>query len=93
MIHHFGGIIIHPSSVIGAHCVLRHGVTIGARDKSGPPTLGDNVVVGAYAQLLGSIHIGDGARIGAMAVVLHDVPTGATVVGNPARIITPRSRS
>lgn len=88
LIHHFGGIIVHPQSVVGARCVLRHGVTIGARDSSGPPRIGDDVVIGAYAQLLGSITVGDGARIGAMAVVLKDVPAGATVVGNPGRIVS-----
>jgi serine O-acetyltransferase len=91
LIHHFGGIIIHPKAVVGARCVMRHGVTIGARDSSGPPTIGDDVVIGAYAQVLGSITVGDGALIGAMAVVLKDVPPGATVVGNPARIIAPES--
>jgi serine O-acetyltransferase len=91
LIHHFGGIIIHPQSVVGARCVMRHGVTIGAKDSSGPPKIGDDVVIGAYAQLLGSITVGDGARIGAMAVVLRDVPDGATVVGNPGRIITRKS--
>lgn len=88
MIHHFGGIIVHPKAVIGARCVMRHGVTVGARDTSGPPTIGDDVTIGAYAQILGSIRVGDGARVGAMAVVLRDVPSGATVVGNPARVIT-----
>lgn len=91
LIHHFGGVIIHPSAVIGARCVMRHGVTVGARDKSGPPTIGDDVVIGAYAQILGSINVGDGARIGAMSVVLKDVPPGATVVGNPGRIIISNS--
>lgn len=90
LIHHFGGIIVHPQTVIGAGCVMRHGVTLGARDASGPPRLGDNVTIGAYAQILGSIRIGDGATVGAMAVVLKDVPAGATVVGNPAKIIKTR---
>lgn len=90
LIHHFGGIIVHPQTIVGARCVMRHGVTLGARDASGPPRLGDDVVIGAYAQILGSISVGDGAKIGAMAVVLKDVPAGATVVGNPARTINNR---
>lgn len=87
LIHHFGGIIVHPQSVIGADCILRHGVTIGARGVSGPPRIGDGVTIGAYAQILGSISVGDSATIGAMAVVIKDVPAGSTVVGNPARIV------
>lgn len=92
LIHHFGGIIVHPQTIVGARCVMRHGVTLGARDASGPPRLGDDVVIGAYAQILGSISVGDGAKIGAMAVVLKDVPAGATVVGNPARTVTSRNK-
>ena len=87
-IWHFGGIFMHPDSVLGANCTLRQGVTIGNREAGGPvPVLGDDVDVGAYAQLLGGIRIGHGARIGAMAVVLCDVPDGATAVGSPARVI------
>lgn len=78
---------------MGARCVLRHGVTLGARDESGPPRLGDDVVIGAYAQILGAISVGDGAKIGAMAVVLKDVPAGVTVVGNPARAINSSSQN
>jgi serine O-acetyltransferase len=52
------------------------------------PVIGDDVELGAYAQVLGGVRIGDGARIGAMTVVLTDVPAGATVVGNPARSMT-----
>jgi serine O-acetyltransferase len=85
---HFGGIFLHPDCVIGANCTLRQGVTIGNREEGGPvPVIGDDVDIGAYAQLLGDIRIGDGARIGAMAVVLCDVPAGATAVGAPARVI------
>lgn len=85
---HFGGVFLHPDCVIGANCTLRQGVTIGNRDVDGPvPVLGDDVDIGAYAQLLGAIRIGDGAKIGAMAVVLCDVPAGATAVGAPARVI------
>ena len=87
-IWHFGNIFIHPDVEIGANCTLRQGITIGNRRDGGPvPRLGDDVEVGAYAQILGGIVIGDGARIGAMAVVLADVPTGAAAVGNPARVI------
>ncbi len=89
-IHHFGNIFIHSDVVIGSHCVLRQGVTIGNRFESGPvPVIGDRVEFGAYAQVLGGIRIGDDARIGAMSVVLRDVPPGHTAVGIPARIVPP----
>jgi serine O-acetyltransferase len=89
-IWHFGGIFLHPDTVIGANCTLRQGVTIGNREAGGPvPVLGDDVDVGAYAQLLGGIRIGHGCKIGAMSVVLCDVPDGATAVGAPARVILP----
>lgn len=89
-IHHFGGIFIHSGVKIGRHCTLRQGVTIGNREEDGPvPVVGDHVEFGAYAQVLGGIRIGDGAKIGAMSVVLQDVPPGATAVGIPARILPP----
>ena len=88
LIYHFGGIIVHADATIGANCVLRHGVTIGNRVDGGPvPVLEDNVDLGAYAQILGGVRIGRGARIGAMSVVLSDVPADATAVGAPARVI------
>jgi serine O-acetyltransferase len=87
-IWHGGNLTINPNSRIGADCVLRHGVTIGNLTPEGPtPTIGDRVQLGAYAQVLGGITVGDDARIGAMSVVLKDVPPGATAVGVPARII------
>ena len=92
-IWHFGNIFIHPGVKIGANCTLRQGVTIGNRHAGGPvPVLGDNVELGAYAQVLGGVRIGNNCRIGAMSVVLHDMPDGSTAVGAPARIIMP-SRS
>lgn len=87
-IWHFGNIIVHADVVIGANCTLRHGVTIGNREEGGAvPRIGDNVEFGAYAQVLGGVRIGNNCRIGAMSVVLTDVPDGATAVGIPARII------
>lgn len=87
-IWHFGGIFIHPGSVIGAQCTLRQGVTIGNRVVGGPvPVIGDQVDFGAYAQVLGGVRVGDRSRIGALSVVLSDVPDGATAVGAPARIV------
>lgn len=91
-IHHFGNIFINPSVVIGCNCTLRQGVTIGNRVSDGPvPIIGNDVEFGAYAQVLGGVRVGEGARIGAMAVVLCDLPAGCTAVGNPARIVEPGS--
>ncbi|AKU10728.1 serine O-acetyltransferase [Azoarcus sp. CIB] len=87
-IWHFGGVFVHPGAVIGRNCTLRQGVTIGNRHEGGPaPVIGDDVEFGAYAQVLGGVRIGRGCRIGALSVVLCDVPDGATAVGAPARIV------
>ena len=87
-IWHFGNIFVHTNAWIGANCTLRQGVTIGNRTEGGPvPVIADDVEFGAYAQVLGGVKIGHGAKIGAMSVVLRDIPPGATAVGNPARII------
>ncbi|UFU14570.1 hypothetical protein LQK89_02405 [Curtobacterium sp. C1] len=92
MIHHFGGIIIHPRAEIGSDCVLRHGVTVGERVAGGPvPVIGDGVVFGAYVQVLGSVNVGDRALLGSMSVVLDDVPPGRTAVGIPARVLERRN--
>lgn len=90
-IWHFGGIFIHSDAVIGANCTLRQGVTIGNRHEGGPaPVICDDVEFGAYAQVLGGVRIGHGCKIGALSVVLCDVPDGATAVGAPARIVHQR---
>jgi len=87
-IHHFGCIVVHAQARIGRNCTLRHGVTIGNRYDDGPvPVIEDDVDFGAHAQVLGDVRVGRGAKIGAMSVVLTDVPPGATAVGVPARII------
>ncbi len=93
-IWHFGGVFVNPATVIGAGCTLRQGVTLGNRVEDGPcPVLEDGVELGAYAQVLGGVRLGRGCKVGAMAVVLQDVPAGATAVGNPARILLATSEA
>jgi serine O-acetyltransferase len=88
-IDHGMGVVIGSTAVVGDDVTLYHGVTLGGtsleRNVKRHPTLGDNVIVGAGAHVLGPITVHDGARIGANAVVLHDVPPGATMVGIPAK--------
>ena len=80
------GIVVHPKSRIGARVLIGPHVTIGGRSNSrGAPIIEDDVQIGAGACLLGDIRIGRGAHIGANAVVVHDVPAGATVAGVPAK--------
>ena len=89
-IDHGMGVVVGETAELGDDCTLYHGVTLGGTSwNKGKrhPTLGRGVVVGAGAKLLGPIVIGDGARIGSNAVVVKDVPPGATAVGIPARII------
>ena len=87
-IYHFGNVFVHAEAKLGANCTLRQGVTIGNRHEGGPvPVLEDDVDLGAYAQVLGGVRIGRGAKVGAMSMVLCDVPPGATAVGVPARVI------
>lgn len=87
LIPHPTGIVIHPDAEIGPNCLIFSCVTIGTRGPRGIPVLGRNVDVGSGAKILGGVRIGDGAVIGANAVVLSDVRAGATVVGIPAREI------
>ena len=92
-IDHGMGVVIGETAVIGNDCTLYHGVTLGGtswEQTKRHPTLGKNVVVGAGAKILGPISIGDNARVGSNSVVVKDVPAGATVVGIPGRIVTPR---
>ncbi len=89
-IDHGMGVVIGETAVVGDGCTLYHGVTLGGTtwDKGKRhPTLGDDVIVGAGAKILGPITVGDGARIGSNAVVLKDVPAGATVGGVPGRVM------
>jgi serine O-acetyltransferase len=93
VIEHQGAIVIHGYATIGDDCIVRQGVTIGNRYMDRPfdaPHLGARVNVGAGAQILGAITIGDDVWIGAGAVVLSDVPSGCTVAGVPASIVGQR---
>jgi serine O-acetyltransferase len=86
-IDHFGGVVIHPESRVGRNCTFLHGVTLGIREDGHAPVIEDDVVLGAYAQVLGRVTVGRGAKVGAMSVVIHDVPSGAAVAGAPARVV------
>jgi serine O-acetyltransferase len=95
-IDHGMAVVIGETAVIGDDVTLYQGVTLGGTSLRGGkrhPTLLDNVIVGAGAQVLGPITVGNGARIGANAVVLKDVPPGATMVGIPARPVVAREAS
>ncbi len=89
-IDHGMGIVIGETSEIGDDCSLYHGVTLGGttwQKGKRHPTLESNVVIGAGAKILGPITIATGARIGCNAVVVKDVPPGATVVGVPGHVV------
>ncbi|KGM13735.1 serine O-acetyltransferase EpsC [Cellulomonas bogoriensis] len=90
-IDHGMGIVIGETAQVGDDVVLFHGATLGGRSMTRGkrhPTLGDHVVVGAGAKILGPVWIGDGAQVGANAVVVKDVPAGGVAVGVPAQVRT-----
>ena len=90
VIDHGTGIVIGETAEIGDDCLLYQGVTLGGTGKDvgkRHPTLGNNVMVGAGAKVLGPIHVGNNARIAANAVVLREVPDNATVVGVPGHVV------
>ena len=94
-IDHGMGAVIGETSEIGDDVTLYHNVTLGGISLDPGkrhPTVGNNIVIGAGAHVLGPITIGDGARIGANAVVLKDVPPGVTVVGTAAKPVMPHKR-
>lgn len=89
-IDHGMGVVIGETAEIGDDCTLYHGVTLGGTSwQKGKrhPTLAAGVIVGAGAKILGPIRVGERAKVGSNAVVVHEVPPGATAVGIPARII------
>jgi len=90
VIDHGMGVVIGETSIVGDDVLIYHGVTLGS--KTGVrgrrhPTIGNNVVLGAQATIIGNITIGAGAIVGAATVVIYDVAPGTTVVGNPAKTI------
>jgi serine O-acetyltransferase len=90
-IDHGMGVVIGETAEIGDDCTIYQGVTLGGtsltKGAKRHPTLGRGVIVGANAQVLGGFLVGDGARVGSNAVVVKEVPPGATAVGNPARVL------
>jgi serine O-acetyltransferase len=88
VIDHGMGVVIGETAEIGDDCTLYHQVTLGGTSLAHGkrhPTVGNNVIIGAGAKILGAVVVGDGARVGANAVVTQQVPAGVTVVGIPAR--------
>jgi putative colanic acid biosynthesis acetyltransferase WcaB len=91
-LQHGHGLVVNHETIIGGNCILRNSTTIGNKRQqdgsySASPKIGDNVDIGANVVIIGSITVGNNAVIGAGSVVIKDVPKGAVVVGNPARVI------
>ncbi|NEP90738.1 MAG: serine O-acetyltransferase [Okeania sp. SIO2C2] len=89
-IDHGMGVVIGETAIVGNYCLIYQGVTLGGTGKETGkrhPTLGENVVIGGGAKVLGNINIGNNVRIGAGSVVLRDVPSDCTVVGVPGRVV------
>lgn len=92
MFYHRGiGCVVHPRTIIGKNCKIFQGVTLGSKWTNGicvgdAPIIGDNVLIGAGAVVLGNISIGDNSIIGANAVVTKNIPENSLVTGNPGKI-------
>lgn len=90
LIDHGMGVVIGETAEIGDNCTIYQGVTLGGTGKDvgkRHPTLGDNVMVGAGAKILGPVTVGSGSKVAANAVVLHEVPADCTAVGIPAKVV------
>ncbi|ELP5188094.1 serine acetyltransferase [Clostridium perfringens] len=88
---HFGNIVLGEQVTIGKNCTILQGVTIGSnlfKDRFKLAKIGDNVLIGAGAKIIGPIKIGNNVTIGANSVITKDIPDGAVVAGNPAKIIS-----
>ena len=89
-IDHGQGVVIGETAIVGDNVIMFHGATLGGTGKDKGkrhPTIGNNVIIGCGAKVLGNITIGDNAKIGANAVVLSDIPANATAVGIPAKVV------
>jgi len=101
MIDHGTGVVIGETAVIGENCSILHNVTLGSTGKAKSvdrhPKVGDDVLIGCGASILGNINIGDGTKIGCASVVMKPLPEHVTAVGNPARVVgqsqTPKAGS
>jgi serine O-acetyltransferase len=87
LIPHVGPIQVFPQATIGADCSIHHVCTVGAGAKPGGPVIGDHVNLGCHSCVLGPVTVGHGAKIGAGAVVVTDIPAWSTAVGVPARVV------
>ena len=96
VIDHGAAVVIGETAEVGDNCTIYQGVTLGGTGKDTGkrhPTIGNNVLIGAGAKVLGPFKVGDGARIAAGAVVLEEVPENATAVGIPAHVVRLRGKS
>lgn len=84
--HGLNGIIVSHNAIIGENCTIFHQVTIG-EGRGGAPTIGNNVLIGAGAKIVGGVHIGNNVKIGAGCVVAKDIPDDVTVVMNNINIL------
>lgn len=85
--HRAIGVVIHENAVIGENARIQANVVIGGKGQSGVPTIGNNVLIGANAVIVGGVEIGDNAIVGAGAVVLKDVPAACVACGVPATVV------
>ena len=90
LIDHGVGVVIGETSIIGNNCTIYQGVTLGGTGKEQGkrhPTIGDNVMIGAGAKVLGNIYVGDNVKVGANAVVLENITSSNTVVGCKGKVV------
>lgn len=86
LMHGFG-VVLNGGATIGKNCTMYHGVTVGTIDNKSKPQIGDDVLIGAGAKILGKVRVGNHVKIGAGAIVVNDVPDNCTVVGPKASVV------